>query len=267
VSDVALTNLERRIYPSGFTKGDVVEYYRAVAPALLPFLRDRAVTLFRAPSGVEARGWFQTNCTGAPAWMRVADVPGRGGARFHMCMFDDVRSLVWAAQTGTLELHPFVSRVTEPARPDWLVLDLDPGAPSGLPECCDVALALRERLGGRQSLVKTSGVLGLHVLVPVTGMTFPETKTWARELAAGIPGTVTTQKRSERTGRVLVDILQNDPTRSLVAPWSLRANVRPTVSTPLDWSEVERCAADRDPRPLVFDAPQALARLGGPLVA
>jgi bifunctional non-homologous end joining protein LigD len=267
MNDVELTNLDRRVYPSGFTKGDVVAYYRAVAPAILPYLRGRAVTLLRAPSGVEERGWYQTNCTGAPPWLRIADVRGRNGARFRMCMFDDERSLVWAAQVGTIELHPFPARAAQPDVPDWLVLDLDPGAPAGLPECCDVALELRARLDGLPAYVKTSGLLGLHVLVPVSRLTFAETKARARELAAGIAGTVTTQKRELRQGRVLVDVLQNDPTRSLVAPWSLRANVWPTVSTPLAWEEVERCAAGRDPLPLVIDARHALARLekGDPL--
>jgi bifunctional non-homologous end joining protein LigD len=235
---VKLTNLDRPLFPNGVTKGDVVDYYRRAAGAILPFLRDRAITLFRAPSGVSARAWYQTNCPGTPPSGRVAELRGH-----RMCVIDDVEDLVWAAQLGTIELDP-----------DWLVLDLDPGEPAGMPECCDVALALRERLP-ETAWVKTSGSLGLHVLVPVSGLTFAETKAWARELADGTPNVVTTQRREARAGKVLVDWLQNDPSRSLVAPWSLRATAWPTVSTPVSWQEV----ASRIP--LVFDWRSAAARL------
>jgi bifunctional non-homologous end joining protein LigD len=253
-----LTNLDRVLYPNGFTKGDLVAYYRAVAPRILPYLRDRAVTLYRAPSGVEERGWYQTNCTGAPPWLRVADVAGRRGARFRMCVIEDEASLVWTAQVGTIELHPFLARLEAPAAPDWLVLDLDPGPPAGLAECCDVALALRER-AGPAAWVKTSGSVGLHVLVPVHDATFAETKARARELAAGIDGVVLSQRRDLRAGKVLVDVLQNDPTRSLVAPWSLRATAWPTVSAPVAWELVEATAADRVEERLVLDWRDALA--------
>jgi bifunctional non-homologous end joining protein LigD len=259
---VALTNLDRPLYPNGFTKGDVVAYYRAAAPAILPYLRDRAVTLYRAPSGVCERGWYQTNCRGAPPWLRIATVPGRRGATFGMCVLESTDALVWAAQVGTIELHPFLARLGSPDVPDWLVLDLDPGEGVGLVECAEVALALRERLGSREAWVKTSGSVGLHVLVPADGASFADTKRESRELAAGIPDVVTTQRRDVRAGRVLVDVLQNDPTRSLVAPWSLRATAWPTVSTPVTWDEVERCVAERRPERLVFDAAEALRRLG-----
>jgi bifunctional non-homologous end joining protein LigD len=246
---VRLTNLDRPLYPNGFTKGDLVAYYRAVAPVLLPYLRGRAVTLLRAPSGVDARSWYQTNCPGVPPSGRVAEVRG-----FRMCILETEDDLVWAAQMGTIEFHPYLVRVGE-ADPDWLVLDLDPGEPAGMAECCDVALALRERLQRDDAWVKTSGSLGLHVLAPVSGVTFAETKARARELADGIPGVVTTQRRDARAGKVLVDVLQNDPTRSLVAPWSLRATAWPTVSTPVSWTEVEQRGQ------LFFDWRAALERL------
>ncbi|MFL5927694.1 MAG: DNA polymerase domain-containing protein [Gaiellaceae bacterium] len=253
MSDVALTNLGRPLYPNGFTKGDLVDYYRRVAPRILPFVAGRAVTLYRAPSGVAERGWYQTNCTGAPEWMRIAAVAGRRGARFRMCVIEDERSLVWAAQVGTIELHPFLWRLAEPQRPDWLVFDLDPGPPAGLAECCDVALVLRSRLASDDAWVKTSGSVGLHVLAPVRDATFAGTKARARELADGIPGTLLSQRRDLRAGRVLVDVQQNDATRSLVAPWSLRATAWPTVSMPVTWDELERTAADRRAERLVYD--------------
>jgi bifunctional non-homologous end joining protein LigD len=256
-----LTNLDRPLYPNGFTKGDLVDYYRAVAPAILPALADRAVTLFRAPSGVTARGWYQTNCRGAPPGIRIADVPGRRGATFRMCVLEDEDALVWAAQVGTIELHPFLWRLSEPLRPDWLVFDLDPGPPAGLAECCDVALALRESLADDTAWVKTSGSVGLHVLVDAHGATFAETKAHARALADGLPGVVLAQARELRAGKVLVDVLQNDPARSLVAAWSLRATAWPTVSLPISWKDVESTARDRREERLVLDWRDALGRL------
>jgi bifunctional non-homologous end joining protein LigD len=268
MSSIALTNLDRPLYPNGFTKGDLVAYYRAIAPAILPYLRQRAVTLFRAPAGVEARGWYQTNCTGAPPWLRIAHVRGRRDALFRMCVLETPESLVWAAQVGTIELHPFLATITRPDEPDWLVFDLDPGDPAGLPECCDIALALRQRLAPRTAYAKVSGSVGLHVLVPVDAVTFAETRAEARAVAEGLPAVVTTQRRDARVGKVLVDVLQNDPTRSLIAPWSLRATAWPTVAAPVDWDEVELCARDRRPEHLVVDWRDALARLerdGDPL--
>jgi bifunctional non-homologous end joining protein LigD len=184
--------------------------------------------------------------------MRIADVPGRRGARFRMCVLDDERSLLWAAQVGTIELHPFLWRLDAPDRPDWLVFDLDPGPPADVAACCDVALELRSRLDG-EVWVKTSGSVGLHVLVPAGGATFAETKARAREVAEGIEGTVLSQRRALRAGKVLVDVQQNDPSRSLVAAWSLRATAWPTVSMPVSWNDVERTADDRRAERLVYD--------------
>jgi bifunctional non-homologous end joining protein LigD len=258
---VALTNLDRVLYPNGFAKRDLVAYYREIAPLILPYLEGRAVTLYRAPSGVEERGWYQTNCTGAPPWVPVVPVAGRRGATFRMCLLGSPEALVWTAQVGTIELHPFLARVARPALADWLVFDLDPGDPAGLVECAVVALELRRRLAPLESFVKTSGSVGLHVLVPLAGEPFERTKAFARELARTLPGVVTTQRRVARAGRVLVDWLQNDATRSLVAPWSLRATGWPTVSAPVEWRAVERCAGEERPERLVLDWRDALDRL------
>jgi bifunctional non-homologous end joining protein LigD len=237
---VALSNLERVLWPeTGFTKGDMIDYYGGVAPALLPHLSGRPLTLWRFPSGVHRRGWWQNDCRGAPGWMRTATVRGQ---RF--CVVDDVDSLIWVANQGTIELHPFPFRADEPERPLALVFDLDPGPPAGVEACAEVALLLRELLGDRPAFAKTSGSAGLHVHAPVhAGTTFTEAKAFARQLAESVAAArpdlvVTTQRRSARPGKVLVDWLQNDPTRSTVAPYSLRATRRPSVATPVTWDEV-----------------------------
>jgi bifunctional non-homologous end joining protein LigD len=251
---VSLTNLDRVYWPEGgYTKADLLGWYRALAPALLPHLRSRPLTLWRFPNGVEGRGFWQNECRGAPGWMRVEEVRGQ---RF--CVVEDERSLEWVANLGTIELHPFLWRFERPGRADAVVFDLDPGPPAGLAECCEVALLVRERLGG---IAKTSGSAGLHVYVPFDG-SFDDAKALAREtaeeLAAAHPGlVVATQRREARRGRVLVDWLQNDPTRSTVAPYSIRALPWPTVSTPVTWDEVESRAVER----LVFTPPDVLARL------
>jgi bifunctional non-homologous end joining protein LigD len=257
MSAIRLTNTDRVLWPrAGFTKGEMIDYYGAVAGALVPHLQRRPLTLWRFPTGVEGPSWWQNECRGAPEWLATYEWRGQ---RF--CVVDDVDSLLWVANLGTIELHPFLHRVDLEA-PDVVVFDLDPGPPAGVPECCDVALRIRDRLGG---VAKTSGVAGLHVYVRAGGRTYHETKTLARavadELAASGAPVTASQSRRERAGRVLVDWLQNDPSRSTVAPYSLRGAPWPTVSTPVTWDEVERCARARRPEELTFLARDVVARL------
>ena len=259
---VELSNLDRVLWPEvGFTKRDMIDYYERVAPVLLPHLRERALTLWRYPSGVHRRGWWQNVCRGAPEWMTTHE---QRGQRF--CVVNDVRSLVWVANQGTIELHPFLNRV-ERADPDFVVFDLDPGEGADIVDCAEIALLIRERVPG--AVAKTSGAAGLHVYAAARG-TYDETKRTARaiadELAAAHPDRVVArQDRSQRERRVLVDWLQNDATRSTVAPYSLRALPWPTVSMPVTWAEVELCARERRPAVLTFvahDVPGRLERTG-----
>jgi bifunctional non-homologous end joining protein LigD len=244
----------------------MIEYYRSIADVIVPHLARRPVTLWRFPEGVEGPSWYQTNCRGAPEWVRVVEVPGRRGALFRMCVVDDLRSLLWVANLGTIELHPFLARVERPDEPTALVFDLDPGPPADVVDCCRVALRLRELLGDREVFPKTSGSVGLHLYVPVEGATYAETKALAREgalrLAAERPDeVVAASARPLREGKVLVDWLQNDPSRSTVAPYSLRGTGWPTVSTPVTWEEVERVSTTGRPELLTLDWSDALERV------
>ena len=253
---VRLTNLDKVLWPeAGFTKGDLLGYYERVAPALLPHLQGRPVTLRRFPDGVDGWNWYQHQWPrGAPDWL-----PRVRRGRHDLLLIDGLAPLLFAANLAAVELHPLPGLDA----PRALVLDLDPGAPAGIEECCHVALLLRERLAaaGLQSFPKTSGAVGLHVYVPLdSSHSFEETKAYARALARTLAAehpelVVHTQRRSERAGRVLVDWLQNDGARSTVAPYSLRAAPWPTVSTPLTWEEVEGGGA------LVFLAGEIPARL------
>jgi bifunctional non-homologous end joining protein LigD len=251
---ITATHRERVLWPAaGWTKGDMLDYYAAIAPALLPHLKDRGLTLARFPEGVEGTGWMQADCRGHPDWMRVQLVEGKRGQRFRYCLIDDVAGLLWAANLGTIEFHPFLATADRADEPSWLVLDLDPGPPAGLHEASMVALAVRDRLesAGLRTVAKTSGSLGLHVYGPLApGHSFAQTKAYGRALAARLasehPDLVLDRvDREARAGRVYVDWVQNDRNRQMVAAYSLRVTEWPSVSTPVAWEEVEEAAAGR----------------------
>jgi bifunctional non-homologous end joining protein LigD len=267
---LALANPAKVMFPAtGFTKRDVADYYLAVAPALLPHLEGRAVTLARYPDGVDAPGWYQVNCPqGRPPWVGVAELRGSIGQVIRYCRLDEAAALAWAASTGALELHPLLAPVGR-ATPSALVLDLDPHPPAGLADCARIACRVREILAARRlaGYPKASGGRGLHVHVPLDGAAaFAETRAFARAVARLLadrePSLVTDRMPlAGRAGKVLVDWRQNSPGRSLIAPWSLRAARLPLVAAPLRWEEVERAAAAGDAEPLRIGPAEALARL------
>jgi bifunctional non-homologous end joining protein LigD len=262
-----LTNLDKVLWPAtGFTKRELIDYYVAVAPVLLPHLEGRPLTLRRFPDGVDGLGWHQNECRHAPPWLPVYETRGRSGRPLRYCTVDGVAALVWLANGAAVELHPFLWRVEAPRRPTQLVLDLDPGPPAGLAECARVALLLRPLLveAGLEPLVKTSGSLGLHVQAPLPRPL--DTKAFARGLADRLalerPDAVVAEvRRDARAGRVYVDWLQNDPSRQTVAPYSLRGVPRPLVATPVRWEEVERAAEVASADPLTFGPADVLARV------
>lgn len=261
---VALSSLDKVLWPeTGFTKRQLLDYYERVAPVLLPHIRDRPLTLGRFPDGVDGPGFAQNECRGRPEWVATQPIRLKSGIVRHYCVVNDLPSLLWVANLGTIELHPYLAPGARREHPLALVLDLDPTPPAGLTECRSVALRAREALDaiGLRSLAKTSGAAGLHVFVPLDGdARFSETKAFARRLAETVEQempelVVTTQSKATRAGKVLVDWLQNDPMRSTVAPYSLRATQRPQVSTPVGWAEVEAGAS------AVFDPEQVLDRV------
>jgi bifunctional non-homologous end joining protein LigD len=260
---LSLSNLDKVMYPAvGFTKGQLIDYYTRIAPVLLPHLRDRPLTLKRYPNGVEDKFFYEKRRPShAPEWVRTAEA---FDIEYVVC--DDVSTLVWLANLADIELHPSLSRADEIMRPAVMAFDLDPGAPAGLRECCEVALILREALGrvGLECFAKASGSKGIQVYVPLNlddvdydGGTKPLSKALARHLEAQHPKLiVSSQKKELRRGKVLIDWSQNDEHKTTVCVYSLRARERPTVSTPLDWAEVEA----GDPDALVFEADDVLAR-------
>ncbi|HEV3407065.1 MAG TPA: non-homologous end-joining DNA ligase [Gaiellaceae bacterium] len=259
------SNLDKVLWPrAGFTKGELVDYYRRVAAALLPHLAERPVTLARFPDGVDRYGWYQTNCRGRPDWL-----PTRRIRDQEYCLLNDLPALLWAANMGAIELHPFLARSDRLHEPEVVVFDLDPGPPAGIVECCRVALRLRDTLAAERlaSFPKTSGSLGLHVYVPLNspagyGRTKPFARLVARTLAEQHPDSVVDEMPKRlRAGKILLDWGQNDAAKSTVAPYSLRAMERPTVSTPLRWEEVEHVADERRSDLLAFSPRDVLNRL------
>jgi bifunctional non-homologous end joining protein LigD len=267
-----VTNLSKVFYPkSGFTKGDVLEYYIGAAPALLPHLKDRPLTLKRYPDGVDGEFFYQKEAPAhrpkwlatAPAWSEVR------GKTINYCLANDLESLVWLVNIGDLELHAFLHRAKTQTRPDWIVFDLDPGPGAGLVECGRVGLLLREELGamGLKTWIKTSGGKGAQLYVPLnTDVTYETTKPFSRAIAERLeranPKLVTSNMRKDlRAGKVFIDWSQNDEHKTTVCVYSLRARPEPTVSTPLQWGEVERAVADKDPDRLVFKAADVRARI------
>lgn len=272
--ELTLTNLDKVLYPqAGFTKGEVVDYYAKVAPAIVPHLSGRALTLRRFPEGVDdtEAAFFEKRCPKhRPDWVKTATVvAGPRAGEIDFCVCEDLPTLVWMAQLAAIELHPSLSLATHPDRPTVLVFDLDPGAPADVLDCCRVALRLRELFDhfGLRCFPKTSGSKGLQVYVPLNtktdyGHTKPFAKAIAQLLERQTPGEVVSKmKKAERSGKVFVDWSQNHRRKTTIAVYSLRARERPTVSTPVSWEEVTQASEEDDADSLVFEAGDVLDRI------
>lgn len=275
---LSVSNLDKVLYPeTGFTKADLIDYYARIASTMVPHLDGRGVTLRRFPDGVEAESFFEKRCPShRPEWVEVVPGPGDNTSDgIDYCMLGDAPSLAWSANLGAIELHAPLHLATDPDHPTVVVFDLDPGAGTGLAECAQVALAVRERLAsdGLDAYPKTSGSKGLQVYVPLNGSprvglkrarpTFDHTRAYALTLATSLeedqPGAVVTRMAKKlRTGKVLIDWSQNHQHKTTVAVYSLRARPHPTASTPVTWAEVDEAAAGE---PLSFTAPEVLERV------
>jgi bifunctional non-homologous end joining protein LigD len=261
------------MYPSGFRKGEVIDYYVRIAPALLPHLAGRPLTLKRYPNGTQAGHFYEKRCPEhRPDWVETAAIwSSREDGEINFCVCDDLPTLVWVAQLASLELHPSLSRAERMDSPTFLAFDLDPGEPATIVECARVGLRLRELFGdlGVECFPKTSGSKGLQVYVPLnSGVTYDVTKPYAQAVAQLLermsPDEVTSKMTKKlREGKVFVDWSQNTETKTTVAVYSLRAKQRPTVSAPVEWSEVERLAENEDAELLSFDADTVIERFEG----
>lgn len=269
---LVLSNLDKVLYPAtGFTKGQVLDYYSRIAPVLLPHLADRPLTLKRYPDGVQGHSFYEKNAPSyRPDWLRVERLPSPGSTRkretIDYAVLENLAALVWVANLACLELHTPMWRVGR-AGPDLLVFDLDPGPPADIVACCEVALLLRDRLrtDGFDPLAKTSGSKGMQLYAAAGALGSSEqTSDYAKELAQDLERrrpelVVHRMAKALRPGKVLVDWSQNSAAKTTVTTYSLRARERPTVSTPVTWAEVEACGRTAD---LVFTTDDVLARVG-----
>jgi len=270
---LSLSNLDKVLYPeTGFTKGQVISYYRQIAPALLPHLAGRPLTLKRYPNGVDEKFFYEKRCPShRPEWVQVAPVwSGHNQDTVSYCMVSDLAALVWVANLASLELHTSLSRAEPIERPTMVVFDLDPGPPATVVECCRVALRLQELFEQMAlvSVAKTSGSKGLQLYVPLNtpatygGGTKDFALAVAQLLEKRFPAEVTSRmKKDLRPGKVFIDWSQNDQHKTTVCAYSLRARPRPTASTPVTWEEVSATAESGDPHSLVFEAADVVARV------
>lgn len=271
---LSVSNLDKDLYPApGFTKAQILDYYRGISPFILPHLKDRAVTFKRYPDGVEKDSFFEKRCpTHRPAWVRTAEVfhhDAHDAEPIRFCLVNDLETLLWAANLAALELHVPLARAGSPVTPDAMVFDLDPGDGAGMHECIRVALILRDLLSsmGLTGYVKTSGKKGLHVFVPLnrSEATFEDTKTFSKAVAGIMqkhyPDLVTAKMaKNFRIARVFINWSQNDASKTMICVYSLRAREKPFVSFPLAWRELEEHAGQGDPELLQVAPVEAVRR-------
>ena len=271
---VRLTNQDKVLWPDdGLTKGDLVRYYQAVAPVMLPHLRDRPLTLKLYPDGIgDAPIFLQAVPRGTPNWItrwphRLASGSRKDTVNWRI-VATEAATLAWLANRAAIELHTWLSRITTPEQPDLLLLDLDPGPEVPFDAVCRAALDVRAVLtqAGLDAWPKTSGGKGMHLVVPLaTGYTFEVVRAWAERLAEALherwPERFThLAAKAERTGRILIDYAQNSIGRTTVCVYSARARPGGAVSTPLTWNEV--AAGGRgDLAPALFTMETLPARL------
>ncbi|WP_411101891.1 non-homologous end-joining DNA ligase [Streptomyces sp. cmx-4-9] len=263
---ITLSNLDKVLYPeTGFTKGEVLHYYATVARPLLAHVHDRPVSFLRYPDGPDGQLFFTKNPPpGTPDWVKTTPVPRSEDLSAEQVVVADLPTLMWAANL-VVELHTPQWTAGRPAIADRLVLDLDPGPPASVVECCAAALWLRERLAadGLEAYAKTSGSKGLHLAVALEPTASAQVSAYAKRLAQEaereLPDLVVHRMaKALRPGKVFVDHSQNAAAKTTAAPYTLRARARPTVSAPVSWDEVEAC---RSPADLVFLADDIAPRL------
>ena len=269
---LTLTNLEKVLYPAtGFTKGQVIDYYARIAPVLVPHLSGHPLTLKRYPGGVDQEFFFEKNATQyRPPWVKTAPIWSEGNRRnVNYILANDLPTLIWVANLAAIELHPSLSLAEDINSPRAMVFDLDPGPPADIVQCCQVGMWLREIFEhfGLQSFPKTSGSKGLQIYVPLnTPTSYDATKPFAHALARLLENdhrelVVSDMKKQVRVNKVLVDWSQNDEHKTTISVYSLRAREHPTVSTPVKWEEVEQALKKKDASLLVFEADQVVKRV------
>ena len=267
-----LSHLDKVLWPAtGFTKAQMIDYYTRIAPVMLPHLTGHPVTLKRYPDGVDAGYFYEKECPAYhPDWVNTATMPSRNvRQRVNFCVVDNAPTLVWLANLASVELHTLLSTGEDLDTPTWIAFDLDPGPPAGVLDSAWAASRVREVLAdaGLESFAKVSGSKGVHVYVPVNGpATFEKTKglahAIARQMEQQYPKRVTSMMRKDlRGGKVFVDWSQNDPHKTTVAAYSMRAREKPFVSAPVTWDELDEAVRHKHAEELSFETWEVLKRV------
>lgn len=264
VEGVRLSNPDKILYPEqGITKGDLADHYVAVADVMLPHVALRPITMVRCPTGRQQKCFYQRHAgAGVPRQIEKVTVPGFDNPYLFI---RDLPGLVALVQMGVLEIHPWGVRVERPDRPDRIIFDLDPGEGLGFDAVVAAARDVRDRLAalGLASFVKTTGGKGLHVVLPIAAEhDWPMVKGWAKafseQMASDAPDLYLTRiAKAERTGRIFIDYLRNDPTSTAIGPYSTRARPGAPVAMPLAWSALTR---DLDPGRFTVGSAAAFVR-------
>jgi bifunctional non-homologous end joining protein LigD len=260
-----LSNLDKPFWPDeGITKGDLLEYYRAVAPAVGPHLKDRPFTMKRYPDGAYGKFFFQKDAPKhMPEWIKTVEImvssreKPRERRQIRAPLVNDELALLWMVNMGCIDLNTWYSRVDKPGRPDWVLFDLDPSDDVGFKETVQVALLVKQALEAveLESVVKTSGSDGIHVLVPIARRhTYEETREFSEIIASALArthhGLVTTEWSKRKRRGVLIDSNQNGEGKTIASVYSARPREGAPVSTPLRWDEVNE---KLDPRQFTMD--------------
>jgi bifunctional non-homologous end joining protein LigD len=264
-----LSNLGKVLYPeAGFTKGEVIDYYTRIAPVMLTHIGDRAISMHRYPNGVDAESFWAKRCPSYhPSFVGTAIGPGDRGGDIYYCVLGNRAAMVWAANMAALEIHGPMARAVDIEHPTMVVFDLDPGPGTDIADCAEIALLIREVLDGigLACWPKTSGSKGMQLYLPVNtpGLTHEQASAFARTVAVAMERhhgdrVTSNMAKNQRTDRVFIDWSQNSRHKTTVAPYSLRARTRPTVSTPVSWDEVEAAA---DGAPLTFETSDVIDRV------
>ncbi len=250
LTKVSFTNLDKILYPGlDLKKSRVIEYYIRIAPLMLPFLKDRPIVLNRYPDGIGEKGFYEKDSpSGTPPWVKIFKRYSETSQReLNYIICNDLDTLVWMANLASLEINITLSTADSFDTPDLVLFDLDPEPPVTFDDVMDVALLLKEKLDGLNftSFVKTSGKKGLHVVLPVVGSyNFRQTREFVHQfgkfLARGSDLIVSEFSRSREPGTVFIDYLQNIRGKTMIAPYSLRAEPSAPVSTPLEWEELKK---------------------------
>ncbi len=269
---VSVTNPDKPMFPSGFTKGQVIEYYIHISDYLLPHIRKHPITLKRYPNGTTAPHFYEKDAPRfTPGWVETFAVPRRnGGEDIHYVLLNDLSSLVWAANLANLEIHPFLAAEPEIERPLWVAFDLDPGPGTDVLTCVEVAFLLKKKLEakGLESFAKVSGSKGMQVYAPLhTKVTYEVTQPFARGLAEELERehgdlVVSGMAKELRQKRVFIDWSQNSDFKTTVAVYSLRAKrERPYVSMPFTWTELRSAAKKGNAEVLSVEPEEAMRRV------